>query len=285
MDLIVLQEHDRRAPERDGRVLDGLVEGSKLLRPAALDVLDDVGLLVQLVADIVDVAVLVDHRPLVLADVVGQFPVGLGAGVPALDVGVVVADITFPRGETDALIRLVEEEFPGLGILRQVHDGVEEAVEHPLRGAARHGHLEGGLAGALARGLEVDPVGLRRPAHGDVRRLVERQPDSLSAGDGDDIDVVVALDVGTESQPFPVRGDEGGILHARHRDDGRGLPALDGDGIDVSVVAEVDLFPVRGKRRARGETDVVGQGGDGGRQRNGQKEELLHIVLIVTLQR
>ena len=161
MDLIVFQEHDGRPAERDGRILDGLVEGGELLRLPALDILDDVGLLVQFVADVVDVAGLVRHGPLVLADVVGQFLVGLGAGIPALDVGIVVADITFPGGETDALHGLVEEEFARLGILGEVDDRVEKAVEHPLRGATRDGHLEGGLAGAFARGLEVDPVRLR----------------------------------------------------------------------------------------------------------------------------
>ena len=160
MNLVVLQEHDGRAPERDGRILDGLVEGSKLLRLAALDILDDVGLLVQLVADIIDVAVLVGHGPLVLADVVGQLRVGLGTGIPALDVGIVVAHIAFPGGETDALHRLVEEEFARLGILGEIDDRVEIAVEHAPRGAARDGHLEGGLPGALARGLKVDPVRL-----------------------------------------------------------------------------------------------------------------------------
>ena len=297
MDLIVLQEHDGRAPERDGRILDGLVEGSELLRFSALDVSDDVGLLVQLVADVVDVALLVSHGPLVLADVVGQLRVDLGTGIPALDVGVVVAHIAFPGGETDALHRLVEEEFARLGILGEIDHRVEIAVEHALWGAARDGHLEGGLAGAFARGLEIDPVRLGRPAHRHVRRFVEGQLDGLSAGDGDDIDVVVALDVGTESQPFPVRGDERRILHPRHRDDGRGLSApdgdgidvaviADGDGIDVAVIAEIDLLPVRGQRRVGRETDVVGQGGGGGsHQGGGQKEELLHICLIVTIQR
>ena len=284
MDLIVLQEHDGRPSERDGRILDGLVEGGELLRLSAFDILDDVGLFVQLIADIVDVAVLVGHGPLVLADVVGQFLVGLCAGIPALDVGIVVPDIAFPGGETDALHGLVEEEFTRLGVLGEVDDGVEIAVEHPLRGAARDGHLEGGLAGAFARGLEIDPVRLRRPAHRHVRRFVERQLDGLSTGDRNDIDVVVALDVGTESQPFTIRGNERGILHPRHRDDGRGLATRDGDAIDVSVIAEINLLPVRRKRRVRRETDVVGQGNSsGGHQNECQQEELLHIGQTITI--
>ena len=284
VDLIVLQEHDGRSAERDGRILDRLVEGGELLRLPALHVTDDVGFLVQLVADVVDIAVAVGHRPLVLADVVGQFRVGPGARIPALDVGIVVAHIAFPGGETDAFHRLVEEEFPCLGILREVDHGVEIAVEHQLGRAARHGHLEGGLAGAGAGGLEVDPVRLGRPAHRRVRRFVEGQLDGLPARDGNDIDVVVPLDVGAESQPSAVRRNEGRVLHPGHRDDGRGLTALHGDGKDVAVIAEVDLLPVRGKRRVRSEADVVRQAHDGGgRQRGGQKGEFPdHLIYLAS---
>ena len=278
MDLIILQEHDGRAAERDGRVLDGLVEGSELFRFSALHVLDDVGLLVQFVADIVDIPVPVGHRPLVLADVVGQFRVGFGAGVPALDVRIVVAHIALAGRKTDAFHGLVEEEFARPGILGEVDDRIEIPAEHPLRRSARDGHLEGCLAGALTRGLEIDPIRFGRPADRRVRRFVERQLDGLPADGGDDIHVAVPLDIGTEGQPFAVRGHERRVLHPRHRDDGRGLSAPDRDGIDVSVITEIDLLPVRRKRRMRGETDVVGQrGGGGGHQRGREKEGLPEI--------
>ena len=160
-----------------------------------------------------------------------------------------VSDISLAGRETDALHRLVEEELPGLRILGQVDDGVEESVEHQLGRTAANRHLEGGPAGARPGGLEVYGVRLGRPSYRRIRRFVERQLDGLATGDRHDVDVVVALDVGAEGEPFTVGGDEGRVLHARHRDDGRGLPAPDRNGIDVAVIAEVYLFPVRGKRR------------------------------------
>ena len=99
-------------------------------------VLDDIGLFVQLVADIIDVTVLVGHRPLVLADVVGKLRISLAAGIPALYVRVMIAHIAFPGRETDALHRLVEEELSCLGILDEIDYCVEIPVKHELRSAS-----------------------------------------------------------------------------------------------------------------------------------------------------
>ena len=280
MDLVVLQEHHPGAVEGHGRILDRLVEGRQLLGTAAGHVFDDVGLLVVLVADVVDVAAVVGHRPLVLADIIGQLGIGPGPGIPGLDIGIVVADIALARGETDALHRLVEEEHARTGVLDQVDHRVEVAGEHQLRRPAGHRHLEAGLAGARAGGFEIDVPRVGRPRNGHVRRFVEGQLHGLAAGERHGVHIAVALDVGAEGQPLAVRRDERRILHARHRDHGRSLSAGHRDAVDVPIVAEKDLPPVGRERRMGREADVVGGSGSprrGDRQEEKGKEDSFHI--------
>ena len=128
---------------------------------ATLYVFDDLGLLVELIANVVDIAALVHHRPLVLSDVVGQFRICLAAGIPALDVGVVVTHVTFPGRKADALHRLVEKVFSGLWILDKVHNGIEVSVEHKRWRTSFDGNLESSLARTFPRRFEMDEIRVR----------------------------------------------------------------------------------------------------------------------------
>ena len=76
---------------------------------------------------------------------------------------------------------------------------------------------------------------------------MECQLDGLPTSDRDNIYIVVALDIGAESQPFTIRGDYRRVLYSRHRDNGSRLSAPYGNGIDIAIIAEIDLLSIGGK--------------------------------------
>ena len=192
------------------------------------------------------------------------------------------AYIPLPGREAEALHRLVEKEFPCLGILHQVDYGVEETVEHQLGCPSGHGDPERGLARALTRRFKVYVLGIRRPGDGDVRSLVEGQLHSVASAQGHCEYVAVALVVGAESQPLAVGGYQRRILNSVHSDYGRGLPSGSRDRKDVAVITEINLLPVRRQGWMGSKSQILGKREDGCQKNiSGNENQSFHTANIV----
>ena len=137
MDFIVKQIDDPGTVPRNAWILDRPVEMRQLFRFPSRCIADDIGFLVLLISYIVQCPFGIYHGPRILALIIGQRCVLLLSGVPGLDVRIVVAHVALPGREIDTLGRFVEIESTVFGILHQVDDRGEVAVEQQLRRSAR----------------------------------------------------------------------------------------------------------------------------------------------------